>query len=312
MLKKIISLLVVATAAHAQPIVFSPYADITINAHWDSQYQDMEPADLVKMSEASGVKSYHLAFITDAGNCHAAWGAQNTYSLNDAWGKHLTDRMQTAGISNVVSFGGASGNDVSLACSNQQLVDVYEKAVTAYKPIGLDFDIENGTANVPNIMSALQKVQRAHPTLRLSFTLPVLPEGLAASGEDIVKQAQAAGLNFSVNIMAMDYGPAYNADMGQYAIQAATNLFNFIKSIYPAKTDAECWAMVELTPMIGVNDVAVEQFTLANADAVRDFSNSYHLGGLAMWSVSRDNACPDKFASPTCNRCLMSFQGISC
>jgi len=280
---------------------FSPYADITINTHWDSQYQDMEPADLVKMSEASSVKHYHLAFITDAGSCKAAWGAQSSYSLDDAWGKHLTDRMHAAGINNVVSFGGASGNDVSLACSPEQLIAVYEKTITTYKPSGLDFDIENGTANVAKIMTALQSVQKTHPDLTLSFTLPVLPEGLTGEGQSVVKQAQQAGLKFSVNIMAMDYGPAYNGDMGQYAIQASQSLFNFIKTLYPSKSDADLWAMVKVTPMIGVNDVATEQFTLANADAVREFANKNQIAGYSMWSVARDNPCPDKWASPICS-----------
>lgn len=291
----------ISVAANAQPVVFSPYADMTINTHWDSQYQDMEPADLVKISVLSSVKNFHLAFITDAGNCNAAWGAQSSYSLNDKWGKHLTDRMQAAGIINTVSFGGASGNDISLACNDAQLVDIYENTIKTYKPIGLDFDIENGTANVPKIMSALVKVQNEYPDIKLSFTLPVLPEGLTAEGQGVVVQAQKAGLKYKVNIMAMDYGPAYNKDMGDYTIQAATSLFNFIKSIYSNKTAAECWAMIEVTPMIGVNDVASEQFTLANATAVREFAQQYQIGGLSMWSLSRDNPCADKWASPICS-----------
>ena len=44
--------------------------------------------------------------------------------------------------------------------------------------------------------------------------------------------------------MAMDYGPAYKNSMGQYAIQAATNLFDFLKKLYPEKADSALWQMV--------------------------------------------------------------------
>ncbi|EKD53727.1 MAG: hypothetical protein ACD_60C00159G0007 [uncultured bacterium] len=278
---------------------FSPYADLTINAHWDSHYQDMEPMDIT----VSGAHSYHLAFITDAGACLPAWGGQSSYAANKeiAWGSHLTDKMRTNNIKYIISLGGATGNDLSKACSETQLMNVYEQIIQTYQPEGLDFDIENGTADVKKVMVVLQKIQSTHPTLSFSFTLPVLPEGLTAAGQDIVNQATAAHLNYSVNIMAMDYGPAYTNDMGQYAIQAATNLFEFLKTLYPEKTDANLWQMVEVTPMIGVNDVNVEQFTLTNVDTLRNFANQNNIGGLSMWSVARDNPCADKWASPICS-----------
>ncbi len=286
------------TAAAAQAVEFSPYTDLTINAHWDSQYQDMEPKDI---SEDVGVKSFHLAFITDAGHCEPAWGAQSGYSATTGWGSHLTDKLRDKGIHYIVSFGGASGNDLSAACSEADLISSYEQVIKTYKPKGLDFDIENGTANVPKIMKALQQIQAHYPNIKISFTLPILPEGLTYAGEDVVKQAKAAGLNFNVNIMAMDYGPAYNGDMGQYAIQAATSLFNFLKNLYPEKSTAKLWQMIEVTPMIGVNDVSTEKFTLNNVDTLRNFANQNNIGGLSMWSVARDNPCADQWASPVCS-----------
>lgn len=288
-------------AASFHPSHYSPYADITLNVHWDSQTQNLEPVNLAPISQQTGIKSYHLAFITDAGACNPAWGAQATYSVKTSWGKNLTDKLRSNGISYIVSFGGASGFDISKACTETQLFAAYEQVINTYEPIGLDFDIENGTADVAKIMLVLKKIQAAHPNLKLSFTLPVLPEGLAAPGQDVVNQAKAAGLNFAVNIMAMDYGPAYAGDMGQYAIQAANNLFTFLKNLYPQKADAAIWKMIEVTPMIGVNDVNIEQFTLANADALRTFAKQNNLGGLSIWSIARDNPCADTFASTNCS-----------
>lgn len=53
--------------------IFSPYVDLTINTHWDSQSQDMEPMDLISPAKKLGIKAYHLAFITDSGQCQPAW-----------------------------------------------------------------------------------------------------------------------------------------------------------------------------------------------------------------------------------------------
>lgn len=297
----IISNTIMAAYAIPNTNTFSPYADLTINARWDAEYQDMEPMDLVAISKLSGAKSFHLAFITDAGSCSPAWGGQATYSVTANWGMNLTKKLRNNAINYIVSFGGASGNDLSMACNETQLISAIEQVITTYQPNGLDFDIENGSANVAKLMSALKQVQSHYQHLKISFTLPVLPEGLVASGKEIVNQAKAQGLNYSVNIMAMDYGPAYTNAMGVYAIQAANNLFNFLKEIYPEKSESELWKMIEVTPMIGVNDVNVEQFTLDDVDTLRDFAKQKMLGGLAMWSIARDNPCEDKWASPICS-----------
>lgn len=214
---------------------------------------------------------------------------------------YLIIKLRAKNISYIIAFGGASGNDLSLACSDAQLVKAYEDIINIYKPQGLDFDIENGTANVAKLMQAVAQIQKLHPELKISFTLPTLPEGLTSEGEHVVKQAKAAGLKFAVNIMAMDYGPSYVKDMGVYAEQAGKKLFRFLVSLYTEKLGRDIWKMVEITPMIGVNDVSVEQFTLENVDTVRGFAQMNQIGGLSMWSVARDKPCADKWASPICS-----------
>jgi chitinase len=288
--------------ANSSTITYTPYVDTTLNVHWDPQYQDLEPADLLLISEASGVTNFSLAFITDAGSCSPAWGGQSGYSVSNSWAAHLTDKLRANHINYKISFGGAAGNDISQACSDSQLVTAYEQVIKTYQPYGLDFDIENGSANVPRLMQAIHQIQLAHPDLQISFTLPVMPEGLTGAGQEVVKQAKAALVtSFQVNIMAMDYGPAYINDMGQYAIDAATSLFNFLKTVYPELADAVIWQRIEVTPMIGVNDVNVEQFSLADADLLRNFAIKNKLWGLAIWSANRDYPCADKSASNTCS-----------
>jgi chitinase len=280
---------------------YSPFVDLTINTHWDSQYQEMEPMDLYTISQTSGVKNYTLAFITDAGSCNPAWGGQAGYTTQSSWGLHVLNKLKANNINYIISLGGQTGNDLSAACNAEQLTAAYEAIIKTYQPTGIDFDIENGTADLAKVIHSTSEIQHAHPDVQIIFTLPVLPEGLVAEGENLVKAATAANLHYVVNIMAMDYGPAYNNDMGEYAIQAATNVFVFLQTLYPEKSAEELWQMIKVTPMIGVNDVNVEKFTLQNVDTLRNFAKQNHLAGVAIWSIARDIPCADQWASPVCS-----------
>jgi hypothetical protein len=101
--------------------------------------------------------------------------------------------------------------------------------------------------------------------------------------------------------MTMDFGAASAGvcvvsggicDMGQSAIQAAFNLHDRFGVPFSS---------IELTPMIGGNDVSSEHFTLANTDAMTGFAISHGLAGVHYWSYDRDTDCAQGFASPTCN-----------
>jgi len=296
----------ICAAANNHPSIllttpFSPYTDFTINTHWDPQYQDMEPMDLVTVSKISGITNYRLAFITDAGNCTPAWGGQSFYAINASWGKHMTDKLRSNNIGYIIALGGATGNDLSANCDIPQLIAVFEQIIKIYQPQGLDFDIENGTVNINKLIVAIKQIQQNHPEITISFTVPVMPEGLTLLGKQVISQAKDASLHYTINIMAMDYGPGYIGNMGEYAIQAATSVFNFLKTLYPDHSDSTIWKMIEITPMIGVNDINVEQFTLQDVDILRHFANKKNIGGLSLWSITRDNPCPDKWASPICS-----------
>ncbi|PRC48546.1 hypothetical protein C6A85_79295, partial [Mycobacterium sp. ITM-2017-0098] len=49
------------------------------------------------------------------------------------------------------------------------------------------------------------------------------------------------------------------------------------------------WSQVGVTPMIGVNDVLTEVFTVADAQALENFARAKGMGMLSMWSLTRDN-----------------------
>lgn len=295
------SLLLIPVTNTFANVMFSPYVDLTLNTRWDGQTQDMQPMDLVTPARNEGIKSYHLAFITDSGNCQPAWGGQQDYSITKQWGKSQTDKLNSDGVQLAVSFGGASNNDISYHCDHDQLVSTFNDVIKTYHASTLDFDIENGTANVPKLLGALKAVQQKNDKVKLSFTLPVMPEGLTPEGKEIIAAANQNGLNFNVNIMSMDYGPAYDGDMGGYAIESATSVHQFLKELFPGKMPEILWQFIEVTPMIGVNDVNTEQFTLNNADQLKQFAEAKQLGGLSMWSLGRDKPCADKWASPICS-----------
>ena len=283
-------------------IPFSPYVDFTLQVQWNNQYNELEPKiDLLTPSALYHVASYHLAFVTDAGYCQPAWGGQPTYGFDVLWGKRYTDILDQNHIAITTSFGGASGTDLSKNCSQEQLINIFNQSISLYHAKRLDFDIENGSADVQKLIQALKEFQHQHTDVALSFTLPVMPDGLVFAGKDIVQQAAAAQLAFHVNIMTMDYGPNYNEDMGDYAQQAALALYDFLKTIYPEKTNAELWGLIEITPMIGVNDIPGEQFTLENASRIRQFVIKNGLGGLSMWSFNRDKPCGDNVTTNLCS-----------
>ncbi|MDC0769338.1 glycoside hydrolase family 18 protein [Streptomyces sp. HD] len=263
---------------------FAPYIDTSLYPAFD----------MAASAEATGVKNYNLAFITDGGGCTPKWGGVTDLG-GDAVAAQIGD-LRAKGGDVRVSFGGAAGSELATTCSSADaLAAAYGKVVDAYKLTKADFDIEGGAlpdkaANTRRAQ-AIAKLQANHPGLDVSFTLPVMPEGLTQPGVDLLADARQNGVKINaVNIMAMDYGPAYSGDMGTYAEQAATATQAQVKSVL-ALSDSAAWKTVAVTPMIGVNDVTTEIFKVDDATQLVNFAKSKGLGWLSMWSATRDKQC---------------------
>lgn len=284
---------------------FAPYVDTSL----------YPPYDLVATAKASGVKNFTLAFIVSGGGCTPKWGGVSDLSADAVAGQ--IGALRAIGGDVRASFGGANGSELAAACSSAaDLTAAYQKAVDAYGLDKLDFDIEGGAiadaaANTRRAQAIVQLQKNAAAkgrTLDVSFTLPALPTGLTQDGINLVAGAKSAGVKIgAVNIMAMDFGdgvaPNPQGRMGKYAIDAATATQAQVKSVL-GLGDAEAWSKVAVTPMIGVNDVATEVFTVADATQLADFAKSKHLAWLAMWSGTRDKACPGgakAYADATCS-----------
>lgn len=273
---------------------FMPYVDVGL----------YPPYDLARTAEKTGVSTFTLAFITSGGGCTPAWGGTTDLGANPV--ANQAAALRAAGGDIRISFGGASGSELGTACTDvESLTAAYDRVVTAFDLKQADFDIEGAalpdTAANTRRAQAIAALQKKHPDLRVSFTLPVLPTGLTPDGVNLVSNAKADGVAIdAVNIMAMDYGPPSSA-MGDLAIQAATSTETQLRAALDVPS---AWNRLAVTPMIGVNDVATETFTLRDAAQVAAFAASKDLAWTAMWSANRDKPCPGgpkPQADPTCS-----------
>ncbi|ARZ71847.1 sugar hydrolase [Streptomyces albireticuli] len=276
---------------------FAPYVDTLLHPAYD----------LLGTARKTGVKEFNLAFVTSGGGCAPKWGGVTDLGSNPV--AQRIGPLREAGGDVRVSFGGAAGSELGLVCSSaEELAAAYGKVVDAYELTKVDFDIEGSalpdTAANTRRARAIALLQKKHPGLDVSFTLPVMPTGLTQDGVGLVGNARKNGVSIStVNIMAMDYGPSFDGDMGQYAIDAATATQAQVKGVL-GLSDAAAWKAVAVTPMIGVNDVATEVFKPDDADQLVRFARAKGLGGLSMWSATRDKPCPGgarNSASATCS-----------
>jgi hypothetical protein len=294
----IVALSIASPHAAASEMAVAPYTDMTLPP----------PMDLAAASTASGVKTYSLGFIvhdprSDDG-CAASWGGY--YSLS---GRPFADSiaaLRSEGGDVIASFGGAAGQELAQTCTNPSaLAASYQEAIDAYGLTSVDFDVEGAAAtdaaSIARRSQAIaileQKAVKAGRPLTVSLTLEAEPSGLSVDALHVLRWTIDSGARIDlVNAMAMDYGdeaaPDPDGRMGTYAIQAAQGTHEALAGLYPLKSDAELWAMVGVTPMIGVNDVTDEVFRQADARLLVGWAKHQHIGRLAFWSANRDHPCP--------------------
>jgi hypothetical protein len=281
--------------------VFAPYIDMSLTA--DEQIETIQ--------QQSGLQAFTLAFVVGTGNgCSMGWGGVGGALPTDTLPNGTTiqshvSTLQAAGVQMIVSFGGANGSDISSSCTSaSQLQAAYQQVINQYHVKMLDFDIEGGAVSNQAALTlrdqALKGLKAANAGLVISYTLPVLPTGLIASGINVLTTAKADSFTPDIiNVMAMDYGSVSDngGQMGLDATQAAQNTHNQVIS-------AGLSSNIGVTPMVGINDTNTEIFQLTDANTLLNFTSSNtYITRLAFWSVARDNGgCPNQgFASPTCS-----------
>ncbi|WP_443095862.1 chitinase [Rothia koreensis] len=304
---------------HQAPAPFVPYTDMDA---WP-------PANLTELSQQIGNPYFTTGFIQAAkgndGKYFPAWGAQKTEPVSGNSKIQTINDLRNSHGDVVTSFGGAANQELAEVITDKgELGDAYKSVFDRLKTNKVDFDIEGaGLKNkeaVARRMEVLASLQQGYKAtgnpLHVSFTLPVLPTGLTPEGLDLVKEAVKAGLAVDTwNVMAMDYGDSAwpgHGDMGDAAIKAGESLHDQLKSVYgTSRTDAQLWKMVGITPMLGVNDVETETFTVNNAKKLVTWANQHHIGRVSAWSTNRDNKETSKVEqSPyEFSKALMQFHG---
>ena len=277
--------------------------------------------DLVAIAQGRGASLVTLGFLQATPDGKLAWAGLSALAPDSDFEQAQAINssiaaLQAAGGDVMISLGGASGTSLAQwyatrGLSARSLADAYVAVAQTYSLHRIDFDIEGSAvadaASIALRSQALALMQQDLPDLEVWYTLPVLPTGLTADGLNVVRSAVSAGVKLDgVNVMAMDYGESAaptsgpNAKtMGAYAIQAAESTYAQLAALYGEFGQSFGWNQVGVTPMIGVNDVTTEVFTVADAQALEDFARAKGLGMLSMWSVARDTPGSLGQASPT-------------
>ncbi|KAJ3020742.1 hypothetical protein HKX48_000272 [Thoreauomyces humboldtii] len=261
---------------------FAPYIDVTA---WPT-------FDFVGAAKTTGLRHFSLGFIVTDKDGDPSWGGYYKVTSDFLVADIKTLRSTYHGDV-IVSFGGAAGKELATKAKTvAALVTQYQLVIDTHKVTWADFDIEGATLTnkkaVDRRNQALATIQKNNPGLVISYTLPTETTGIGSAGEYLLNSAVKAGLTVDlVNVMAMDYDPSSTSGktMGQNAVAAATACEATLKSLSLTSTK------VGVTPMIGVNDVSGETFTLNNAQEVVNFAlKTDWLGFIGFWSINRDNS----------------------
>ncbi len=278
-----------------------PSAPADVPDHMFSPYIDMamsQGADLVAISEAADIEHFTLAFMlgSDEGIGWQGAGSIEDDTLYTLSGTTTTileqvQAIQARGGNITISFGGAAGTEAALTAPNASVLQAqYQSVIDRSHVTSIDFDIEGAAVMDQHSITlrdqAIVGLQAANPDLQVSFTLPVMPTGLVESGLNLLRSAMSDGVRVDmVNIMTMDYGVGSdnNGQMGVSAIQASEATQRQLAAL---GLDAK----IGITPMIGINDIPSEVFTLADARMLLAYAQADpDVAMLSMWSVARDN-----------------------
>jgi chitinase len=254
---------------------------------------DLPASYLSQIKDASGIRYFTLAFVLDGGGCSASWGPRTPLSQETALAGAIDD-LRSHGGDVLISFGGEAGRELALGCDTPTALQTqYQAVIDKYKITVLDLDIEGNAlkdaASVERRNTALAAIQAANPNIQISYTLPVATDGLTPAGIALLNNAMSHGVKVAVvNLMTMDYGgTADPLAMGAHVITA-------VNGTTAQMLDNGIRARIGICPMIGLNDVKPEVFSLSDARQVIDWAQSNPvLTRLTMWSVERDAACAE-------------------
>ena len=277
-------------------------------------------ASISATAAASGARYFTLAFLqaTGKGSCSLDWNGNAAQPLT--YYQSDIAALRAAGGDVIPSFGGYSadhgGTEIADSCKNVlKIAADYESVITTLGVTRLDMDVEdralNNTAGINRRNEAIVLTEAwaaSHGIpLQIQYTIPVEQYGLDPNGEAVLQNAVNDGASVtSVNIMVFDYYIAGEGtvNMGQAAVNAATNTHAQLASIYPSLTSGQIWKMQAMTMLPGIDDYPkkTEVSYLADAQAMLKFAQAKKMNFLSIWAIQRDNGgCPGAIDSNTCS-----------
>ena len=319
-----IVVMLVAFAAFAGPAFTgssAATAAVPLPAHVYAPYFETWTSDAITtIAQQSGARYFTFAFLETLGktSCMLAWNGSSSQTV--AAGRYLPDIRSLRGLGGDVipSFGGWSadqgGTEIGDSCKDPAAIaSAYEQVVTSYDVTRLDMDIEGRsltrTAGIDRRNKAIKLLQdwaAAHGrTVQIQYTLPTSADGLEPSGVAVLQNAVANGVRIDVvNPMVFDYYDRVTTDMGGAAVNASKGLHAQMHTLFPAKTDAQLWAMQGATIMNGLDDYPrrTEVTDLADAQQLLGFARTAGMSTLAGGGIQRDNGgCPGSTGSNDCS-----------
>ncbi|MEO8428881.1 MAG: hypothetical protein ABI651_17435 [Verrucomicrobiota bacterium] len=302
--KQLIYVAVIALSVVASPII------TTVRAEWPARvfapYMYLGSGDDFKLTDcydACGLKDYTLAFIIarQDGN-----GKDARYHKEPAWDgripmdqdlyKDQIEAIRKRGGDVIISFGGEAGRELAIVEEDPaKLQAAYQSILDRYHFTWLDFDIEGSNLEKNPVASqrrntVLAALQARNPGLKISFTLPVNPDGISEASLALLADAKAKGLNVhSANIMVMYFGKKFinkGKSEGELGIDSAKQTYEQIQKIDPG-------IRVGLCPCLGNNGSSDEVFTLDDAKTLKVFADQTPwICSLHYWSINHDSARP--------------------
>jgi hypothetical protein len=260
------------------------------------------PPSPATVMNATGVKSFTMAFILSSGGCVPAWDGSRP--LTGGADAQAISQIKAAGGSVQVSFGGWSGNKLGPNCSTPAaFAGAVQQVINAVGPAVVDFDIENSDEFENNtvqdrILNGLKIVKQNNPNVKIAVTFGTSTTGPTAPGIRLINQAKALAVPIdSYTIMPFDFGGG--ANMYQNTVNASEGLKNALKSAN-GWTDAQAYSRMGISGMNGLSDQQ-ELTSLATWTQIRDWAKSKGLNRLAFWSVNRDRGCAGGGVQETCS-----------
>jgi hypothetical protein len=306
-------------AAPAGAAAYTPLPAHVYAPYYETYLAPNTPS-LTATAQASGARYFSLAFLQAASkdSCSLDWNSNSGQPL-DYYNSDIAS-LRAMGGDVIPTFGGYSadqgGTEIADSCTSvSQIAADYESVITTLGVTRLDMDVEakslNNTAGIDRRNKAIALTEQWAASqgipLQIQYTLPVEQYGLDSNGEAVLQNAAANGVTVnSVNIMVFDYYIAGEGtvNMGQAAVNAATNTHTQLASIFPNLTSAQIWNMEAMTMLPGIDDYPkkTEVAYLPDAQTMLNFAQASNMNLLSVWAIQRDNGgCPGTRDSNTCS-----------